>query len=111
MHFVRHPAAVRIRGGLPAAGAIVHAVGSPRPREVPARAAFPWYSGAHGGHAGAATRKTAGQGLIDLRERATIHHGTATAVPAPEGGFEIGPRVRAPRPGGGHAHAVRARRR
>ncbi|WP_404953170.1 hypothetical protein [Streptomyces sp. 147326] len=39
MHFVRHPAAVRIRAGLPAAGEIVYAAGPLRPREVSARAA------------------------------------------------------------------------
>ncbi len=54
---------------------------------------------------------TAGQGLIAMSERATIHHGTVTAGPAPEGGFETGLRVPAPRPGGGEADAVRTRRR
>ncbi|MCX4695305.1 sensor histidine kinase [Streptomyces sp. NBC_01408] len=59
--------------------------GSGRPRPRPA----------------AAMRKTAGQGLIGMRERATIYHGTVTAEPAPEGGFEVSLRVPVPRAGRG----------
>ncbi|MGW8778505.1 sensor histidine kinase [Streptomyces sp. NPDC055796] len=39
----------------------------------------------------------AGQGLIGMRERATIYHGTVTAAPVPEGGFEVSLRVPVPR--------------
>ncbi|MFD7096637.1 sensor histidine kinase [Streptomyces xanthophaeus] len=46
-------------------------------------------------------RKAAGQGLIGMRERATIYHGTVTAEPAPDGGFEVSLRVPVPRPGRG----------
>ncbi|MFE3558077.1 sensor histidine kinase [Streptomyces sp. NPDC059193] len=53
----------------------------------------------------------AGQGLIGMRERATIYHGTVTAGPVPGGGFEVGLRIPVPRPGGEDAHAVRTRRR
>ncbi|MEU9256454.1 histidine kinase [Streptomyces sp. NPDC048270] len=52
-----------------------------------------------------------GQGLIGMRERATIYHGTVTAGPAPGGGFGVSLRIPVPRPGGGDAHAVRTRRR
>ncbi|MFE1412799.1 sensor histidine kinase [Streptomyces sp. NPDC058746] len=52
-----------------------------------------------------------GQGLIGMRERATIYHGTVTAAPAPEGGFEVSLRVPVPRTGGDGADAVRTRRR
>lgn len=40
-----------------------------------------------------------GQGLIGMRERARIYHGTVTAEPAPEGGFEVSLRVPVPRTG------------
>ncbi len=59
----------------------------------------------------AGSARTAGQGLIGMRERATIYHGTVTAGPVPEGGFEVSLRLPVPRPGGGDAHAVRTRRR
>ncbi|MFJ8013307.1 sensor histidine kinase [Streptomyces sp. NPDC096339] len=52
-----------------------------------------------------------GQGLIGMRERATIYHGTVTAGPAPEGGFEVSLRVPVPRAAGEDADAVRTRRR
>ncbi|WP_329376470.1 histidine kinase [Streptomyces sp. NBC_01351] len=52
-----------------------------------------------------------GQGLIGMRERATIYHGTVTAAAAPEGGFEVSLRVPVPRPGGDDADDVRTRRR
>ncbi|MFG2875379.1 sensor histidine kinase [Streptomyces sp. NPDC048337] len=52
-----------------------------------------------------------GQGLIGMRERATIYHGTVTAEPAPGGGFEVCLRVPVPRAGGDDADAVRTRRR
>ncbi|MFE6846715.1 sensor histidine kinase [Streptomyces sp. NPDC057686] len=45
----------------------------------------------------AAAPRSAGQGLIGMRERATIYHGTVTAGPAPEGGFEVRLRVPVPR--------------
>ncbi|TDU74530.1 sensor histidine kinase [Streptomyces sp. KS 21] len=45
----------------------------------------------------AAAPGSAGQGLIGMRERATIYHGTVTAAPAPEGGFEVSLRVPVPR--------------
>ncbi|MFG2712426.1 sensor histidine kinase [Streptomyces goshikiensis] len=56
------------------------------------------------GHAVArdsAARATTGQGLIGMRERATIYHGTVTAEPAPEGGFEVSLRIPVPRAGRG----------
>uniref|UniRef100_A0AAU2JZ45 histidine kinase n=1 Tax=Streptomyces sp. NBC_00049 TaxID=2903617 RepID=A0AAU2JZ45_9ACTN len=58
-----------------------------------------------------ASTKSAGQGLIGMRERAMIYHGTVTAEPAPGGGFEVSFRVPVPRTGGGDADAVRTRRR
>ncbi|MEV6953128.1 sensor histidine kinase [Streptomyces sp. NPDC051183] len=48
---------------------------------------------------GAASAST-GQGLIGMRERATIYHGTVTAEPAPGGGFEVSLRVPVPRAAG-----------
>ncbi|MEU9235738.1 sensor histidine kinase [Streptomyces subrutilus] len=59
----------------------------------------------------AGPRRTTGQGLIGMRERATIYHGTVTAGPVPGGGFEVSLRIPVPRTGGGDAHAVRTRRR
>ncbi|WP_405486291.1 sensor histidine kinase [Streptomyces sp. NBC_00096] len=38
-----------------------------------------------------------GQGLVGMRERAKIYHGTVTAERAPEGGFEVSLRVPVPR--------------
>ncbi|MFD6973582.1 sensor histidine kinase, partial [Streptomyces sp. NPDC059949] len=61
--------------------------------------------------AGAPAPKSTGQGLIGMRERATIYQGTVTAEPAPEGGFEVSLRVPVPRGGGDDADAVRTRRR
>lgn len=58
-----------------------------------------------------AAAKTAGQGLIGMRERATIYHGTVIAEPAPEGGFDVRLRIPVPRPEGSGADAVRTRRR
>ncbi|MFE2287401.1 sensor histidine kinase [Streptomyces sp. NPDC059443] len=49
--------------------------------------------------AGLAGGRAGGQGLIGMRERAMIYHGTVTAEPAPEGGFEVSLRVPVPRPG------------
>ncbi|MFD9333241.1 sensor histidine kinase [Streptomyces sp. NPDC060028] len=49
--------------------------------------------------AAGATSGVTGQGLIGMRERATIYHGTVTAEPAPEGGFEVSLRVPVPRAG------------
>lgn len=40
-----------------------------------------------------------GQGLVGMRERAEIYHGTVTADRAPEGGFEVSLRVPVPRTG------------
>ncbi|MER5728834.1 histidine kinase [Streptomyces sp. NPDC002138] len=40
----------------------------------------------------------AGQGLIGMRERATIYHGTVVARSVPEGGFEVSLTVPVPRP-------------
>ncbi|MFI5999599.1 sensor histidine kinase [Streptomyces sp. NPDC051366] len=57
-----------------------------------------------GVHVSAAAPGSAGQGLIGMRERATIYHGTVTAEPAPEGGFEVRLRVPVPRAATG-AHA------
>ncbi|MEV7520252.1 sensor histidine kinase [Streptomyces sp. NPDC091371] len=68
-------------------------------------------SGRTPAHAPPGPGKTAGQGLIGMRERATIYHGTVTAAPAPGGGFEVSLRVPVPRPGGEDADAVRTRRR
>nr|WSW42166.1 sensor histidine kinase [Streptomyces sp. NBC_01001] len=59
---------------------------------------------ARGVHVSAAAPGSAGQGLIGMRERATIYHGTVTAEPAPEGGFEVRLRVPVPRAATG-AHA------
>ncbi|MFJ4775773.1 sensor histidine kinase [Streptomyces sp. NPDC088762] len=56
-------------------------------------------------------QRAAGHGLIGMRERATIYHGTVTAGPAPGGGFEVSLRVPVPRTGGDEADAVRTRRR
>ncbi|MCX4529642.1 MULTISPECIES: sensor histidine kinase [unclassified Streptomyces] len=56
------------------------------------------------GHAGArdsVPRGAPGQGLIGMRERATIYHGTVSAEPAPEGGFEVRLRIPVPRAGRG----------
>ncbi|MFD7258143.1 sensor histidine kinase [Streptomyces sp. NPDC059874] len=68
-------------------------------------------SGRTPAHAPAGPGRATGQGLIGMRERATIYHGTVTAAPAPEGGFEVSLRVPVPRPGGDDADAVRTRRR
>lgn len=62
-------------------------------------------------HIPARPGRTAGQGLIGMRERATIYHGTVTTGPTPEGGFEVRLRIPVPRAGGEDADAVRARRR
>ncbi|MFD7085462.1 sensor histidine kinase [Streptomyces sp. NPDC059918] len=50
-----------------------------------------------GARVSAAAPGGTGQGLIGMRERATIYHGTVTAAPAPEGGFEVSLRVPVPR--------------
>ncbi|MDJ0381141.1 histidine kinase [Streptomyces sp. G-G2] len=44
-------------------------------------------------------RGSAGQGLIGMRERATIYHGTVVTRSVPEGGFEVSLTVPVPRPG------------
>lgn len=65
------------------------------------------HGGGHGhGHRSGRGRTPAraggsGQGLIGMRERATIYHGTLTAEPAPEGGFEVSLCVPVPRTGHG----------
>ncbi|MFD7029877.1 sensor histidine kinase [Streptomyces sp. NPDC059917] len=41
---------------------------------------------------------SSGQGLIGMRERATIYHGTVVARSVPEGGFEVSLTVPVPRP-------------
>ncbi|MFD9301509.1 sensor histidine kinase [Streptomyces sp. NPDC060048] len=48
---------------------------------------------------GAPAAGARGQGLTGMRERAMIYHGTLTAEPAPEGGFEVSLRVPVPRAG------------
>ncbi|MBT2448705.1 histidine kinase [Streptomyces sp. ISL-43] len=48
---------------------------------------------------GARAAGSHGQGLTGMRERAMIYHGTLTAEPAPEGGFEVSLRVPVPRTG------------
>ncbi|CAM5652839.1 two-component sensor histidine kinase [Streptomyces avidinii] len=58
------------------------------PGPAPAAAAATGRAGAPGG---------SGQGLVGMRERARIYHGTVTAEPAPEGGFEVSLRVPVPR--------------
>ncbi|MEV6580700.1 ATP-binding protein [Streptomyces sp. NPDC051582] len=59
-----------------------------------------------GARVSAAAPGGTGQGLIGMRERATIYHGTVTAAPAPGGGFEVSLRVPVPRA----AAEARARR-
>ncbi|WP_371619140.1 sensor histidine kinase [Streptomyces sp. NBC_00454] len=48
---------------------------------------------------GPSAGRGSGQGLIGMRERAMIYHGTVTAEPAPGGGFEVSLCVPVPRTG------------
>ncbi|MFZ3474396.1 sensor histidine kinase [Streptomyces sp. 4.24] len=56
-------------------------------------------NGARRGHGPSPAPGHSGQGLTGMRERAMIYHGTLTAAPAPDGGFEVSLRVPVPRTG------------